>query len=156
MADADRVDFAVARIRLAHLDLSEAEVAGPERCRVLLGQLDASTLLDTEAAAAGAVDGLIRWVRSGRLLVRSAGIGAWTPDYSVYHTPDGGACLVGAHYFGNPQLTVGPSFTAVSTDPAARAMLGRRFDALWERSHDVLPGILGVLERVRVGAPTAP
>ena len=155
MAGAERVDFAIARIRLANLDLSEEEVSGPSRCRVLLGQLDASTLLDTDAADRAAVEGLIRWARSGRLLVRSAGIGAWTPDFSVYHTADGGTCLVGAHYFGSPHLTVGPSFTAVTTEPEARVLLGRRFGELWGRSHDVLPAIVGVLEQVRGVARSA-
>lgn len=155
MAGAHRADFALARIRLANLDLTEAELAGPRRCRVLLGHVDASTLLDTDAADRSAVTGLIRWAASGRLEVRSAGIGAWTPDFSVYHTTDGGACLLGAHYFGSPHLTVGPSFTAVSTDPDARAVLGRRFDELWGRSHDVLPAIVAVLERAR-GVASAP
>ena len=155
MAGAERVDFAIARIRLANLDLSEREVSGPTRCRVLLGQLDASTLLDTDAAGRDAVDGLIRWARSGRLFVRSAGIGAWTPDFSVYHTGSGGSCLIGAHYFGSPHLTVGPSFTAVTTAPDSRALLDRRFGELWGRSHDVLPAIVGVLERVRGVARSA-
>lgn len=155
MAGADHVDFAIARIRLANLDLAEEEVAGPERCRVLLGHLDASTLLDTDAADRRAVARLIRWARSGRLQVRSAGIGAWTPDFSVYHGPDGGSCLVGAHYFGSPHLTVGPSFTVISADAGTRALLSRRFDELWARSHDVLPAILAVLERVG-GVAAAP
>ena len=155
MVDADTVDFAIARIRLANLDLSDDEVDGPGRTRVLLGHLDASTLLDAGTAPDTAVARLDHWARSGRLAVRSAGIGAWTPDFSVYHRPDGSCCLVGAHYFGNPQLTVGPSFTTVSTDGGAVGLLHHRFDELWERSHDVLPAIIGVRERVRVGAPSA-
>ena len=155
MVEADAVDFAVNRIRLANLDLAREEIDGIQ-CRVLLGRLDASTLLDTDTARVGAVEGLIGWARSGRLAVRSAGIGAWTPDFSVYHGVSGSRCLLGAHYFGSPQLTVGPSFTVVTDDPASVAMLQRRFNRLWERSHDVLPAIVGVLERVRVGAvPTA-
>ena len=148
----ESVEIAVARMRLAHLDLSDQEVAEPRRCRVLLGQLDASTLLDAGAASRDAVDRLIRWAASGRLEVRSAGIGAWTPDFSVYRTGTAGTCLLGAHYFGSPQLTVGPSFTAVTEDPRTVTTLRRRFDELWARSHDVLPAIVGVLERVRVGA----
>jgi hypothetical protein len=152
MIGAERVDFAIARIRLAALDLSEEEVTGPDRTRVLLGQLDASTLLDAGAADRTAVAGLIRWARSGGLEVRSAGIGAWTPDFSVFHGSNGGAALVGAHYFGSPQLTVGPSFTVVSMEPETRRILARRFDGLWERSHDVLPAIVDVLERARCAA----
>ena len=151
MEQADAVDFAVARIRLANLDLASEEIDGLQ-CRVLLGRLDASTLLDTDSARLAAVEGLIGWARSGRLAVRSAGIGAWTPDFSVYHGVSGSRCLLGAHYFGPPQLTVGPSFTAVTADPDGVAVLQRRFNRLWERSHDVLPAIVAVLERVRVGA----
>lgn len=155
MAGAHTVDFAIARIRLANLDLNQQEMSGPHRCRVLLGQLDASTLIDADAASRSALDGLIRWAGGGRLAVRSAGIGAWTPDFSVYRGPDGTECMVGAHYFGSPQLTVGPSFTVVTADPATAQMLGRRFTELWQRSHDVLPAILGVLERVRRGLDPA-
>lgn len=155
MAAADTVDFAVARIRLASLDLTPREIAGPRRCRVLLGRLDASTLLDTDAARADSVNGLIRWARSGRLQVRSAGIGAWTPDFSVYHDGTLGRCLLGAHYFGSPQLTVGPSFTCISENRETVRLLTARFAGLWERSHDVLPAIVAVLERVRVESAPA-
>lgn len=155
MATSETVDFAVTRIRLASLDLTPREIAGPGRCRVLLGRLDASTLLDTDAARADAVDGLIRWARSGRLEVRSAGIGAWTPDFSVHRDRTGSRCLLGAHYFGSAQLTVGPSFTCITDDPACVRLLAARFDGLWARSHDVLPAIVGVLERVRVESAPA-
>lgn len=156
LESATSVDLAVARIRLASLDLTDEEVAGPRRCRVLLGQLDASTLLDARAAPGDAVVRLTDWALSGRLEVRSAGIGAWTPDFSVYHRPDGSTCLLGAHYFGSPHLTVGPSFTVVTDSPGTRRLLGRRFEELWSRSHDVLPAILRVLEQVHAGAPSAP
>lgn len=155
MAGAAAVDIAVARIRLANLDLSAEEVAGPTRCRVLLGQLDASTLLDADAAQGDAIERLANWTRSGRLEVRSAGIGAWTPDFSLYTSPAGVTSLLGAHYFGSPHLTVGPSFTVISDDPGSADVLRGRFDHLWERSHDVLPAIACVLERVRVGAPAS-
>lgn len=156
LAGADAVDLAIGRIRLASLDLTDREISGPDRCRVLLGHLDASTLLDTGSGRQHALDRLARWTLSGRLEVRSAGLGRWTPDFSVYHTRDGGTCLLGAHYFGRAQITVGPSFTAVTGDPAARAALTSRFDRLWERSHDVLPAIVQVLERARVGASLTP
>ena len=155
LAASETVDFAVTRIRLANLDLTPREIAGPRRCRVLLGRLDASTLLDTDTARSDAVGALIRWARSGRLQVRSAGIGAWTPDFSVYHDRSGSRCLLGAHYFGSPHLTVGPSFTCVTEDDRTVRLLGTRFDGLWERSHDVLPAIVGVMERVRVASMSA-
>jgi hypothetical protein len=149
---AESADIAVGRIRLASLDLTAQEIEGPSRCRVLVGRLDASTLLDTGRGRDEALARLARWTRTGRLHVRSAGIGAWRPDFSVYRTAHQGTALLGAHYFGSPQLTVGPSFTVVARDPAIRYALTRRFDQLWDRSHDVLPAISQVLDRARVGA----
>ncbi len=153
LKESGTVDMAIGRIRLANLDLTEKEIAGPRQCRVLLGHLDASMLLDAGAARSGAVTRLAHWTRSGRLEVRSAGIGAWTPDFSIYHGA-AGVCLIGAHYFGSPQLIMGPSFTIASRDADVRARLQTRFNGLWERSHDVLPAIARVLENVGVGAAT--
>lgn len=152
LQNSESADIAVASIRLASLDLTTQEIEGPSHCRVLVGRLDASTLLDTGGARHEALARLARWTLSGRLHVRSAGIGAWRPDFSVFRAGLGGTCLLGAHYFGSPQLTVGPSFTVVTRDPWTRRALSDRFDQLWDRSHDVLPAISQVLERARVGA----
>lgn len=161
LASCGRADLALGRVRLGSLDLTPAEVQGPERCRVLLGQLDASTLLDTaphRGSRPPAMARLATWLASERLEVRSAGIGAWTPDFSVYSSSPGlpgreGAreqtttCLLGAHYFGNPQLTVGPSVTVVLHDRDTARVLRRRFDELWDQAHDVSAAIMEVLER---------
>lgn len=144
------VDLAIARVRLATLDLTQAEVEGPARCRVLLGQLDASTLHDaaTVPAARGpAFRRLAEWLVSERLEVRSAGLGAWTPDFSVFSGPDRATCLLGAHYFGSPQLTVGPSVTLIMTDEDVAQLLRERFQELWDGGHDVAPAIVAVLQR---------
>lgn len=150
-------DLALARVRLAALDLTAAEVRGPARCRVLLGQLDAAMLVDattTPGAAPGRStrrESLLRladWLASDRLEVRSAGIGLWTPDFSIFRDRAGAAtCLLGAHYFGSPQLTVGPSFTALVDGADGAAVLQLRFEEVWGRGHDVSPAILDVLER---------
>jgi hypothetical protein len=152
LSSAEEAAFAVRRIRLAVLDLTDQELGTIRRCRVLLGQLDASMLLDAaEAGAAGpgsgALGGLFRFVRSGRVEVRSAGLAAWTPDFGLVHTPAGPVGLVGSIQFGNPELNMGPSFTVVLTDPDSALRLGARFDELWDRAHDVLPAIRQVLER---------
>lgn len=150
MVGSDQVDLAIARIRLAALDLTPEEVEGPSRCRVLLGHLDASTLHDaaTNSAARGpALSRLGEWLASDRLEVRSAGLGAWTPDFSVFGAGRETTCLLGAHYFGSPQLTVGPSVTVTTTDTDAAHLLRRRFQELWERAHDVSPAIADVLGR---------
>jgi hypothetical protein len=150
-------DLALGRVRLAALDLTEAEVRGPARCRVLLGQLDASMLLDAtpahdaypgHATRRAALLRLANWLASDRLEVRAAGIGLWTPDFSVFRDPAGATtCLLGAHYFGSPQLAVGPSFTAVLRGSADSALLRQRFEEIWRRGHDVSPAILDVVKR---------
>lgn len=158
LAGAARADFAVARIRLAALDLTAAEVAGVRECRVLIGRLDAGMLLDArEGAPEGAAERLAvlrAFADSGRLAVRSAGVAGWMPDFSIFHgrTP---SALLGAHYFGAPEPLVGPSFTAVLGDPAAVALLATRFEELWDRGHDVLPAIRPVLERAHALAVEA-
>lgn len=154
-------DFALTRIRLATLDLAEEEMKGPRRCRVLLGQLDAAALLDRASGARGpSIGGLLDWLSSGRLEVRSAGIGGWTPDFSLFETADGSrTALLGAHYFGTAPLSTGPSFTAVMSDPGSCARLAVRFEEVWERAHDVAPAIADVLERAErdaVGATSRP
>lgn len=140
------MDVAVARIRLATLDLTAAELAGVRRCRLLLGELDASTLLD--AAESGAARARLRsFAESGRLEVRSAGLAGWSPDFCVARGPIGVTCMVGAIYFGNPRLLTGPAVTLVAEDEEWAGLLSARFDRLWDRGHDVLPAIQAVLAR---------
>ncbi|HUG41218.1 MAG TPA: hypothetical protein VMM12_12075 [Longimicrobiales bacterium] len=150
LADAATADFAVARIRLAALDLAAREVARVERCRVLLGTLDAATLLDAAesgpAGAAGRLMVLRSFAASGRLEVRSAGLAGWTPDFSIFRGT-GTTALLGAHYFGAPYPVFGPSFTAIVEQPVSQHLLEVRFEELWRRGHDVLPAIQVVLER---------
>jgi hypothetical protein len=158
---AEEAAFAVRRIRLAVLDLTDQEIGHLHRCRVLLGHLDATTLMDaSEAAGPGgrgpALDRLLRWAASGRLEVRSAGLAAWTPDFGVVTGPSARTGLMGSIQFGNPELVTGPALTVVTTDASAAAMLLERFDELWDRSHDVLPAIQAVLERAHaMGAAVA-
>lgn len=152
LSSADEAAFAVARIRLAVLDLSDQEVRGIRRCRVLLGQLDASMLLDAADEArpgrpGAAVARLLRFLASGRLDVRSAGLAAWAPDFGIVDGRLGRIGLVGSIQFGSPELVIGPAFTAVTTDPAITGRLLVRFDELWAGSHDVVPAIREVLER---------
>lgn len=150
-------DFALTRIRLAALDLTAEEMKGPRRCRVLLGQLDAAALLDRANASRGpSIGGLLDWLASGRLEVRSAGIGGWTPDFSLFETADGSrTALLGAHYFATAPLSTGPSFTAVVTDPGSCIRLSVRFEEVWDRAHDVAPAIADVLERAERDAVEA-
>jgi hypothetical protein len=152
LAEADETSFALARVRLAVLDLGDDELGSLSRCRVLLGHLDASTLLDASDSAgrralAPALGRLFRFASSGRLEVRSAGLATWNPDFGIAQRGTQVTGLLGAIHFGNPELLTGPTLTAITRDPDATALLRLRFDDLWQKSHDVLPAILQVLER---------
>lgn len=144
-------DIAVGSVRLAGLDLTAAEVRDVRRCRILIGRLDASALADFgHGTAPGArVTTLLEFLQSGRVQVRSAGIGAWSPDFSLYHRPGAGesACLIGAHYFHEPLSTHGPSFTALLTGDAAVAAAASRFERLWSGSHDVIEPVISAIHQ---------
>jgi hypothetical protein len=155
--DAHYADFAVTRIRIAGIDLDDDEIAGLTRCRVLVAHLNADTL--AEAADAGMLRPehrrnlrvLLRFVDSGRLQLRAAGVGAWVPDFSVFHG-DADALILGAHYFGRTYPAVGPSFTCITRETAAVRTAARRFEDLWHEGRDVLPAIRGTLELALLAA----
>jgi hypothetical protein len=152
MAGAHDAAFALTRVRLAVLDFGDDELGSLRRCRVLLGHLDASILHDTSdsvshRAFAPSFGRLVRFAASGRLEVRSAGLASWTPDFALIDRDGAPTALLGAIQFGNPELLTGPMFTAAIRDAEAAALLRRRFDDLWEASHDVLPAISQVLQR---------
>jgi hypothetical protein len=152
LAEADEAAFALTRVRLAVLDLGDEELGSLQRCRVLLGHLDATILHDAPDSAGRraitpAFGRLLRFAASGRLEVRSAGLAGWTPDFAVVRRGPESTALLGAIQFGNPELLTGPAFTAVVSDADAAALLRLRFDELWRGSHDVLPAIRQVLER---------
>jgi hypothetical protein len=155
---ATTADFAVARIRLAALDLTGGEVAGVARCRVLLGRLDADSL----GTAAGEGGERLRnaavlrdFVASGRLEVRAAGLTSWVPDFSALRLHDGRRlAFLGAHHFARTQPHEGPAFTAVFHDPDAVDRLALRFEEIWSLGYDVLPVVTQTLDhflRTRAG-----
>jgi hypothetical protein len=146
MSVATRVDFAVSNVRLAAIDIGEAETGSIASCRFLLARLDArelTLLTASDARRREQLHGLRRFLESGRIEIRNAGTGAWHPDFSVYTGLRGvpaaqsNACLVGAHYFYQPLVASGPSFTCVLTDAAAVAAARARFESVWEIGHDV-------------------
>jgi hypothetical protein len=160
LASAEEADIAVSRVRIAALDLHSDEVAHVRRCRFLLGRLDAHALgVGPLSAASGdrreRVAALLRFLRSGNIEVRSAGMCAWTPDFSIFRGLRGGgditaACLIGAHYFYEPPED-GPSFTWAVADAAAVQRATVRFEEMWERSHDALPAVLHAIEQFSLG-----
>jgi hypothetical protein len=164
LSECSRAEIAVGSIRLAVLDLTEQETRGVERCRILLGRLEARALSDLALSDANLEDqlrALLAFLESGRVEIRSAGLGAWSPDFSIYRgraaasdgagyrgrAPASGTCLVGAHYFREPPSPGGPAFTALLTDAHSIATALARFEALWERSHDVLEPVVSAVHR---------
>lgn len=148
MATARTADFAIAHLRLGGLDLEPSEAGGLERCRVMIGHLDAASLLDSQDADTGRIAMLLAFTRSGRLEMRTAPHHAWNPDFSIFRgLPGGGsAVLLGAHYFGRPYPLFGLAFTCVMTQPAPVLACSRRFEGLWDAGYDVLPAVIDALE----------
>lgn len=164
LASATSADFAIRRIRLARIDLSAAELGPIRSCRVLVGRLDAGALHDLPHDRAGshaeAIRRLLRFARSGRLAVRVAPTSGWNPDFSVLqlHTADepssgNGCCLVGSHYFQEPDPPEGPAFTGVFIDADAVHTARRRFDLLWDAGYDVLPAVIDALDSLSRDLP---
>jgi hypothetical protein len=159
-AGATEIRVAVTRVRLATLDLERTELTGVESMRVLVAELNALTLdaearllrSDPERAARVALyRGLLE---SGRLEVRSAPLGGWAPDFTVFTDAHGpGAVLVGRHWFERPYVR-GPAFTSVHRGDAAR-LAARRHDQLWDRAHDVGPAVWSILSRAERSARLA-
>jgi hypothetical protein len=132
----ESADVAIANIRLSHIDIDAGELAHV-RMRILLGRFEAAHTSDPLLAAR--MEGLAALVLSGAVQLRSAGMGTWLPDFSVYRldgaTPRA-ACLVGAHYFGEPPCS-GPCLTSVHTDAHSVGTAAARFNELWDMGHDV-------------------
>lgn len=165
MSRARSADFAVARVRLTAVELTEQEVGTLERCRVLLGRLDIDALSTPDAAGApapAAIAGLVTlraFLRSGRIEVRTAGATLWVPDFSILSGlpqkggfVSGAACLVGAHYFARPYPTRGPALTCLLTGTEAVTSARQRFEDLWDLGYDVLPVIADRVDAV-LGGP---
>lgn len=141
LTGAERADVAIAQVRLAHVDLGELELQRVH-CRLLLGHLDvaALTALGPSSDVAGArLLAIARFLDSGRLDIRAAGLLRWKPDFSVFRlpAPHPPIALVGAHYFSDPDVVGGPALTCVLRAPAAVRRVQRRFGELWNGARDV-------------------
>jgi hypothetical protein len=152
LATAERADFAVMNVRLAGVDLTPGEAGGIRACRFLLGRLDAASL-PQQGADPLRMRGLRALVAAGRIEIRSAGLASWTPDFSVFRGVPGNGdasdvCVIGAHYFGMPPAATGPSLTCILSGARAVALAARRFEALWERAHDVSTAVIDAIDRL--------
>lgn len=144
---------AVTRVRLSTVDLDEKEVEGVERFRVLVSELSALQL-DAEARGlmamprrAPAVRLLTRMLEEERLQVRSAPLGGWSPDFTVFSNAEGPhAVLLGFHAFERPYPHRGPALASLHGGDAAR-LAAKRHAELWTNAHDVGSTLWSILAR---------
>lgn len=149
----ERLDVALTHIRLSTLDLGGAELGRVRDIRLLLAEVSAAQL-DAEAHAVmlrsdkrETLRSLTARLAAGAIQVRSAPLGGWSPDFSIFRGPDGPlAVLLGFHWFERPFPHRGPAFASLHGSVPANAAL-TRFEEAWERGHDIGPAVLGILER---------
>lgn len=148
-----RLDVGLTRIRLSTLDLGRGELAGVRSIRLLLAEVNA-VQLDAEAHGVMLRDekrdvlhALSERLSGGIIEVRSAPLGGWSPDFSIFHDVHGpAAVLIGSHWFERPFAHRGPAFAALH-GPEAATDAAKRFDEAWERAHDIGLAVLSILER---------
>jgi hypothetical protein len=147
------VAVAVTRVRLSTVDLGADELSGLRSLRVLVAEVNALQL-DAEAAGllrlprrAPNVRLLTAMLEEGRLEVRSAPMGGWSPDFTVFSEAAGPlAVLAGYHWFERPYPYRGPALAALHGAEAAR-MARTRHQELWDAAHDVGPALWSILAR---------
>ena len=144
MSTSEHVDLAVAHMRLAGIDISPGEIGTLRRMRVVVGRLDADTLMQTETRPLEQLERLRALAKSGLLHVRTIPRFVWRPDFSVFDA----AAMVGAHYTELPYPVDGVALTCVLTDPAAVRRCARRFEHMWQLGYDVLPVVLQTLDEL--------
>lgn len=147
------VSVAVTRVRLSTLDLERDDLVRVESLRVLVVELNALTLdaearlIQADARRSARVALYRRLLESGRLEVRSAPLGGWSPDFTVFSDTDGpSAVLAGRHWFERPYPHRGPALSTVHLGDAAR-LAARRHQALWDSAHDVGPAVWSILSK---------
>lgn len=153
----DAISVAVTRVRITTVDLTREELALVSSLRVLVAELSALRLdgearaLRTEPRRSGNVAHLLEMLESGRLEVRSAPLGGWSPDFTVFAS--GGAAhsvLTGFHWFERPYPHRGPALASLHAGDAAR-LAARRFEDVWDSAHDVGPAVWSIMARAEGG-----
>lgn len=148
-----RLDTAMHRVRLSGVDLSEGEVGGLERLRLLVAEVNAQTL--EEEAFALLMDPerrenltrVLALLQAGRMELRSAPLAGWSPDFSVFSGPQGPLGLIlGLHWIQRPFPHRGPAWAA-TFGPEEAERGGQRFQEIWDGAHEIGPAIRRLLER---------
>ena len=155
------VAVAVTRVRLSTLDLEADDLARLESMRVLVVELNALTL-DAEARLiradprrAARVSLYRDMLESGRLEIRSAPLGGWSPDFTVFADDAGPtAVLCGRHWFQRPHPHRGPALASLHYGKAAR-MTSWRHAEIWQGAHDVGTAVWSILSKAERSPRTA-
>ena len=147
------VDTAILRIRLGAVDLSPRELRRLRGFRVLVADVNARTV--EEEAYAMAVDPgkrenldrILSLLKTGVMEIRSAPLGGWSPDFTVFSGGSGPfGLLIGLHWFHRPFPRRGPAF-ASRFGPEEALLAHRRFQELWPVAHDIGDAVGGLMER---------
>jgi hypothetical protein len=154
------VDAAILRVRLGAVDLSARELSGIHRLRVLVAEVNAQTVegeayaLVMDPVKRDNLTRVLNLLRTGVMEIRSAPLGGWSPDFTVFsedrHPHN---LLMGLHWFHRPFPHRGPAWAArFGAEEASRAHA--RFKEIWAGAHDIAPAILRLMERTTVrGSP---
>lgn len=162
LAHSSEMDAAILSIRLGAVDLSQGEVEEARRMRVLVAEVNARTLegeayaLLTDPGKRANLDRIVDLLRRGVLHLRSAPLGGWSPDFSLF-CRDGRPqrLLLGLHWFHRPFPQRGPAW-AVGFGPREAEEARARFLDLWEQAHDISAPVLKLLEGVSQRQGRAP
>ena len=149
----EAISVAITRVRITTVDLTRDELARVSSLRVLVAELSALRLdaearaLSTEPRRSDNVAQLLEMLESGRLEVRSAPLGGWSPDFTVFETAGAAhSVLTGFHWFERPYPHRGPALASLHAGDAAR-LAGTRFEDVWASAHDVGPAVWSILAR---------
>ncbi len=156
LSQSSSVEVGILRIRLAAVDLSGRELASVRHFRVLVAEANAQTV--EEESYALTMDPLKRenltrvlgMLRTGILEIRSAPLGGWSPDFSIFSGDSGPQnLLLGLHWFHRPFPHRGPAWAVrLGVEEARQAQI--RFEGLWKEAHDIGPAIRKLIERTSV------
>ena len=120
--------------------------------------LDAEArLIRADPTRAWRVELFRQMLEQRRLEIRSAPLGGWSPDFTVFADRDGPqALLTGFHWFERPYPHRGPALASVHFGDAARSGARRHLE-VWEKAHDVGPAVWSILSKAeRVGRMRSP
>ena len=151
------IAVAVTRVRLSTLDLDRADLAKVQSLRVLVAELNALTLdsearlIRADARRAPRVKLFRDLLEEGRLEVRSAPLGGWSPDFTVFSNEKGPQSVVtGFHWVERPYPHRGP---ALSPMPIRLAAQGHAEP--WKQAHGKCSAVWSILSTGERGSRPA-